>query len=158
MDAIEKRARELLAAEYEKSGSSSCASAIRSGELDCSQYMRAIIAALTLAYKFEAQTHAALEAAQIAQRRADRSALTPPEGHVVVTRNEEGQAVAVTRQDDKGRILSVIAEFTPPEGYVLVPVEMTKEIGEALDESIKHRYSAESAWDLAIHAVRPEVS
>ncbi len=39
------------------------------------------------------------------------AALTPPEGHVVVTRNEAGQAMAVTRQDDEGRILSVIAEF-----------------------------------------------
>lgn len=38
-----------------------------------------------------------------------------PEGHVVVTRNEAGQAVAVTRQDDEGRILSVIAEFEQPE-------------------------------------------
>jgi len=51
------------------------------------------------------------------------AALTPPEGHVVVTRNEAGQAVAVTRQDDEGRILSVIAEFSPPEGNVLVPVD-----------------------------------
>ena len=47
------------------------------------------------------------------------SALTPPEGHVVVTRNEAGQAVAVTRQDDEGRILSVIAEF---EHHPSVPV------------------------------------
>lgn len=65
-----------------------------------------------------------------------RAALTPPEGHVVVTRNEAGQAVAVIRQDDEGRILSVIAEFEPvkgdmgnpisiPDGYVLVPVEPT---------------------------------
>ncbi|MCO7494753.1 hypothetical protein [Stenotrophomonas maltophilia] len=53
------------------------------------------------------------------------SSLTPPEGHVVVTRNEAGKAVAVTRQDDEGRILSVIAEFGPPTGYVLVPVEPT---------------------------------
>lgn len=45
--------------------------------------------------------------------------LTPPEGHVVVTRNEAGQAVAVTRQDDDGRILSVIAEF---ENHPSVPV------------------------------------
>lgn len=56
-----------------------------------------------------------------------RAALTPPEGHVVVTRNEAGQAVAVTRQDE-GRILSVIAEFEPPTGYVLVPVEPTAEM------------------------------
>ncbi len=58
-------------------------------------------------------------------------------------------------------IESIICEariaLTPHEGYVLVPVEMTKEIGDVLDESIKHRYSAESAWDLVIHAVRQEV-
>lgn len=59
------------------------------------------------------------------------SALTPPEGHVVVTRNEAGQAVAVTRQDGEGRILSVIAEFGPPTGYVLVPVEPTERMAAA---------------------------
>lgn len=48
---------------------------------------------------------------------AYQSAVTPPEGHVVVTRNEAGQAVAVTRQDDEGRILSMIAEFGPTAGW-----------------------------------------
>ena len=33
-----------------------------------------------------------------------------PEGEVVVTRDESGNIVAVTRQDDEGQILSVIAE------------------------------------------------
>lgn len=47
------------------------------------------------------------------------AALTPPEGHVVVTRNEAGQAVAVTRHDDEGRVLSVIADF---EHHPSVPV------------------------------------
>lgn len=60
------------------------------------------------------------------------AALTPPEGHVVVTRNEAGQAVAVTRQDAEGRILSVIAEFGPPEGYALVPAIPSYEITKAL--------------------------
>lgn len=32
------------------------------------------------------------------------------QGHVVVTRNQAGQIVAVTRQDEEGRILKVIAE------------------------------------------------
>ena len=49
--------------------------------------------------------------------RSAAAALTPPEGHVVVTRNGAGQAVAVTRQDDEGRILSVIAEFGPTAGW-----------------------------------------
>ncbi|WP_442256128.1 hypothetical protein ACS0OT_07255 [Stenotrophomonas maltophilia group sp. RY12688] len=121
--------------------------------------MAAIIAALTLADKFEAQADAAIEAAQIAQRRADRSALTPPEGYVVVTRNEAGQAVAVTRQDDDGRILSVIAELGPPEGYVLVPVELP-DMGGAPNFT-EGKYSR-SNWHAAIAdlqwlAARPEV-
>ena len=35
-------------------------------------------------------------------------------GDVVVTKNEAGQIVAVTRQDEDGRILSVIAECAAP--------------------------------------------
>ncbi len=46
MSEIKLKARELLAAEYERSESPGCASAIRSGVLDGSQYMKAIIAAL----------------------------------------------------------------------------------------------------------------
>jgi hypothetical protein len=47
-----------------------------------------------------------------------RAALQPtqgaqPVGEVVVTKNEQGQIVAVTRQDADGRVLSVIAESTP---------------------------------------------
>lgn len=33
-----------------------------------------------------------------------------PEGEIVVTKNQTGQIVAVTRQDEEGRILKVIAE------------------------------------------------
>lgn len=36
-----------------------------------------------------------------------------PQGEVVITKNESGQIVAVTRQDDEGRILTVIAESAP---------------------------------------------
>ena len=77
------------------------------------------------------------------------AALTPPEGHVVVTRNEAGQAVAVTRQDDEGRILSVIAVFGPTKGDMGNP---TKEMMQA------------GGWNLspvdqykAMLAVRPEI-
>jgi hypothetical protein len=101
MNVIEKRARELLADEYAKGQFRAYAPEIRSGAGTAfDEEIRAIVAII--------------------------AALTPPEGHVVVTRNEAGQAIAVTRQDDEGRILSVIAEFEPPEGYVLVPVEMTE--------------------------------
>lgn len=37
----------------------------------------------------------------------------PPEGDVVVTKTADGQIVAVTRQDEEGHILSVIAESAP---------------------------------------------
>lgn len=40
-------------------------------------------------------------------------AAAPASGEVVVTRNEAGQIVAVTRQDADGRVLSVIAESAP---------------------------------------------
>lgn len=59
MDAIEKRARELLAAEYERSGYGGSAEGIRSGD-DCAHD---------------------LEDASI---RAIVAALTPPEGYVLV--------------------------------------------------------------------------
>ncbi|OBU59225.1 hypothetical protein [Stenotrophomonas maltophilia] len=83
---VEQRARELLAAEYAKGQFRAYAAEIRDGT--------------TVAFDEEIRATVAIIAA-----------LTPPEGHVVVARNEAGQAVAVTRQDDEGRILSVIAEF-----------------------------------------------
>ncbi|SQG66894.1 Uncharacterised protein [Stenotrophomonas maltophilia] len=91
------------------------------------------------------------------------AALTPPEGYVVVTRNEVGQAVAVTRQDDEGRILSAIAEFGAPEGYVLVPVELPVEMEIAFMEAwvSKRRCiddpEMQDAWEAAL-AARPEVT
>ncbi|HHM8571686.1 TPA: hypothetical protein ACRMA6_006177 [Pseudomonas aeruginosa] len=39
-----------------------------------------------------------------------RAALAQPSGEVVVTKNESGAIVSVTRQDKEGRVLSVIAE------------------------------------------------
>jgi hypothetical protein len=44
----------------------------------------------------------------------------PDIGEVVVTRNDAGEIVAVTRQDDEGRILSVIAEAQPSPARELV--------------------------------------
>jgi hypothetical protein len=45
-----------------------------------------------------------------AYARAALAARGEPEGDIVVTKTPDGQIVAVTRQDDEGRILSVIAE------------------------------------------------
>ena len=56
-----------------------------------------------------------------AQRDELRAALAAqpaePAGDVVVSCNEDGQIVAVTRQDDEGRILSVIAEAQPAPSH-----------------------------------------
>lgn len=48
------------------------------------------------------------------------------------------------------------AAITSPDGYILVPVKITKEIEDVLHKSFEYGYSAESTWDLAIHASRPE--
>lgn len=42
-----------------------------------------------------------------------RAALAQPSDEVVVTKNESGAIVSVTRQDKEGRVLSVIAESQP---------------------------------------------
>ncbi|CAI1574023.1 Uncharacterised protein [Serratia entomophila] len=47
-----------------------------------------------------------------------------PAGEVVVTRNERGDIVAVTRQDCEGRVIEVIAESNAPPAPA-VPEEMT---------------------------------
>lgn len=147
MDTIEMRARELLAAEYERIGNHNAAGDARRGLYQ--PEIAAVVAALTppdgsdqnlleLAATFET----CIAFLPPAGRRNIAKAvdqlrykgMTTAEGHVVVTRNEAGQTVAVTRQDNEGRILSVIAEFEPvksdmgnpisvPDGYVLVSVD-----------------------------------
>ena len=44
-----------------------------------------------------------------------RAALAQPSDEVVVTKNESGAIVSVTRQDKEGRVLSVIAESQPSQ-------------------------------------------
>lgn len=49
-----------------------------------------------------------------------QAAPAAPAGEIVVTKNEQGQIVAVTRQDKEGRVLSIVAESsTPAEGDAL---------------------------------------
>ena len=51
---------------------------------------------------------------QTENQEPDRTGLAPtPAGEVVVTKNAAGLIVAVTRQDEEGRILSVISESAP---------------------------------------------
>ena len=57
-------------------------------------------------------------------------------GEVVVTKTEAGQIVAVTRQDEEGRILSVIAESTPqptqPQAGALESAEFGRFLSDVL--------------------------
>lgn len=60
-----------------------------------------------------------------------------PRGDVVVTKNMAGQIVAVTRQDDEGRILSVIAESAAPQPVAVEPRPVTAREDKALRAAIK---------------------
>ncbi len=66
-------------------------------------------------------------------------AAVPPEGGIVVSKNEAGQIVCVSRQDEDGQFLSIIAESADavPPGYVLVPVEPTYEINKAIRMAVR---------------------
>ncbi|MEN6682213.1 hypothetical protein ABFC53_07855 [Stenotrophomonas pavanii] len=158
---VEQRARELLADEFARSGElvSEYADEVRSGITHPwdRAAIRAIISALTppdgsdqnlleLAATFET----CIAFLPPAGRRNIAKAvdqlrykgMTTAEGHVVVTRNEAGQAVAVTRQDDEGRILSVIAELETPEGWVEQHERDSRELRRlcaARDEARKER-------------------
>lgn len=66
---------------------------------------------------------------------------------------EAGDAQRVSMEIDK----AIREALTPPDGFVLVPVEMTKEIDAALQESIDRWLSTETAWGMVIRAARPEV-
>lgn len=48
--------------------------------------------------------------------RAARVGQNHQEGELVITKNEAGQIVAVTRQDEEGRILKVLAESEAQKG------------------------------------------
>ena len=91
MDAIEKRARELLAVEYERFDLPSTAAGARAGAYDLNPSMRAVVAALT-----------------------------------------------------------------PPEGYVLVPVEPTETMRDVLLDMLTRCHTVTESYD-ALLAARPEV-
>ena len=61
---------------------------------------------------------------------ADRAA----RGEVVVTKNESGQIVAVTRQDGQGQILSIISEAAQPEPLFAELIAKHKGLAEELAE------------------------
>jgi hypothetical protein len=51
---------------------------------------------------------------QVADIWRDIAAPAVPEGEIVITKNEDGAIVSVTRQDEEGRIISVLAESAAP--------------------------------------------
>lgn len=147
---VEQRARELLAAEYERYGDMIGAAKAREQMPADGVTIRAIIAALT-----------------------------PPEGHVVVTRDEDGEIVMVSRQNDDHEVLEVIAltthaggkpcEYTPPEddmgnpisvpdGFVLVPVEPTEAMKRAFNGYRPVCRASFSCRYEEMLAARPEVT
>lgn len=142
---VEQRARELLARCLDEWGRPCEAGNVREGEdLESYESELRLLSQLLCFGLDTADGHG-------------RAALTPPEGHVVVTRNEAGQAVAVTRQDDEGRILSVIAEFespkgdmgnpiSVPDGFVLVPVEPTEAMIDAGRAAVMAEHCAGPKW------------
>jgi hypothetical protein len=46
-----------------------------------------------------------------------------PQGDIVITKNDVGQIVTVTRQDEDGRILSIVAESTQRECEVIYQIK-----------------------------------
>lgn len=84
MDAIESKARDLLAYQCELGGYMETAAAYRDGMFDANPPMLAVIAALTMSKRFEAQACAEIDVAQIAQRRSDRAGHCVPDGYVMI--------------------------------------------------------------------------
>lgn len=92
---VEQRARELLAAEYRSRHCHLEADSILHGRTFLhGSAIKVIIAALTQGEMLESQLKAAVEVAEIAQRRADRAALTPPEGYVLVPVEPTAEMIA----------------------------------------------------------------
>lgn len=83
-----------------------------------------------------------------------------PTGEVVVTTDESGRCVAVTRQDKEGNILSIIWEASLlsqpaiPDGWQLVPVEPTSEMSSFANTGV-HWQIAERIYK-AMLAVAPK--
>ncbi|AVH90000.1 hypothetical protein AL480_03800 [Stenotrophomonas maltophilia] len=153
MDAIEKRARELLAAEYAKGQFRAYAPEIRNGTtVAFDEEIRAIVAII--------------------------AALTPPEGEPLSESEKDialAQAVELAEyveRQAKGAIVDAAKRFlslpyaqelakrlTPPEGYVLVPVEPTEEMlnsGLFGLEPMLHGSDVRAIYDDML-AARPEV-
>lgn len=70
-------------------------------------------------------------------------------GEVVITKNEAGAIVAVTRQDEEGRILSVLAESAVQEREPLDQVAAMK-LGMAADDATRKHCRGTTNWAHAL--------
>lgn len=70
-------------------------------------------------------------------------------GEVVITKNEAGAIVAVTRQDEEGRILSVLAESAAQEREPLDQVAAMK-LGMAADDATRKHCRGTTNWAHAL--------
>lgn len=112
MSDIEKRARELLAAQYDRDGLHMCAADLRSGRLNAE-----------LGWVRDAERGA----------RAIIAALTPPEGCALAVAARAGLpfiayafAQGVDGAEEAGRAIEAALETNEPETYVQVPVELLR--------------------------------
>ena len=100
-------------------------------------------------------------AALVAQRAAEAE-----RGEDVVTKNDAGHIVAVTRQDEEGRILSVLSMSAPiysaapvplsdemPEGWQMVPIQITEEMEVAAENDYEMNSTYFPRWGDAYQAM-----
>lgn len=131
---IEKRARELLAIEYGKEGWDTEAANCRNGVSDAVDRFAigAIVAALT------------------------ERAFVPGVATLNMIALGPQFGLTLVQTEELWNRMVAICPY-PSDGYALVPLKMNNEIEEVINESINYGYSAESLWNLAIHAEQMEV-
>lgn len=76
---------------------------------------RSVVEQALEALKYEKDANNPLDWHHDKTMHALRAALEQPQGGVVVTTNQQGHCIAVTRQDEEGRILSVVWESKQPQ-------------------------------------------
>ena len=87
-------------------------------------------------------------------REVDMQTNKQPEGDVVVTKTEEGYIVCVTRQDEEGRVISVIAEGKIPrerEDTKLIE-KMIKALKSCREDMSGTRFKSKTYDDILVNA------
>lgn len=72
-----------------------------------------------------------------------------PQGEVVVTRTEDGEIVAVTRQDEDGRVLSVIAESMPAANVSELRAEVERLRDKVIEAVVRYELAAQRVKSLS---------